>query len=159
MKQNNIGTAATLIIFSTFAAAVITVLLLGVSAYRNINITSRAGYDERVSLSFIWTKARTWDSASGMYVDDFYGQRALFIDEIIGGQTFHTIIYYYDGWMRELFIEAGFDFHPRDGARISRVVSLDFEEFENGLIKAFAGDEFVLISPRSDAGGAGGAIR
>ena len=161
-KGSSIGTVATLIIFCVFSVSVITVLLLGASAYRNINTTSRAGHEERICLSFVWTRIKNSDGGSGLSVGYFEGRSALFIDEIEGGTKYHTIIYYYDGWMRELFFEEGLEFGLNDGARISRVESLSFEELSNGLIRATAGAESILIAPRSGYGftvAQGGGIR
>ena len=160
-KGTSIGTAATLIIFCIFSVSVITVLLLGASAYRNINTTSRAGHDERICLSFVWTRIKNSDGAGGFYVGEFDGAPALFIDEMEGGTRYRTIIYYYDGWMRELFFEEGLEFNRADGSRISRVESLSFEELENGLIKASSGTESILIAARSGFGFTvqGGGVR
>ena len=145
-------TAVVLIIFCMFAMSVFTVLMLGVSAYRNIAETSTQGHEERVCLSFIWTRAKIEDEAGKMYVGDFHGLPALFIDEEYSGTAYQTAIYHYDGWIRELFFEARFDFLPRDGTRVVRSESLMLEQYENGLIKVTAGPESVYIFPRGREG-------
>ena len=146
------STSATLIIFCVFAVSVLTVLMFGVGAYKNMTDISREGYDERVCLSYIWTKVKNGDAAEAVYVTDFDGLPALCIDEVYGGDKYHTVIYHYEGWVNELFYEDGLDFSPGDGMPVLKNEALSFERLEAGLIKISAGAESVFISPRGQSG-------
>ena len=141
--------AAVLIIFCVFIIAVFTTLILGVRTYQDIVEASRQGYDERVGLSYIWTKVKAGDEAGRVYTGEIHGLPAVFIDEEYDGTIHHTAIYHYDGWIYELFFETGYDYLPRDGIPIIKIKSLLPESLENGLIKISAGEESIIISPRS----------
>ena len=162
VHDNKAGTAAALMVFCVFAMSVLTVLMLGVSAYRNVTDISRKGYEERLCLSYIWTKVKNGDRAGMVYITDSHGLSALSIDEMYDGATFHTLIYHYEGWVHELFFESGLEFSLGAGMRVLKSESLSFEQLESGLIKVTAGSQSAFISPRGKkavAYGGGGPVR
>ena len=143
------GDSAVLILFCVFIMSVFTALALGVGTYQNITAASRQGHDERIGLSYIWTKVKTGDEAGKVHAGDFHGLSALFIDEEHGGVSYRTAIYHYNGWIYELFFEAGYDHLPRDGVPVARNGSFHTERLDNGAIKVSVGPESVLILPRA----------
>ena len=147
---NKSDTAAALMVFCVFTVSALTVLTLGVRAYRNVTDLSREGYDDRVCLSYVWTKVKNGDEAGRVGIVDFQGLSALRIDEAHGGVEYRTVIYNYEGWVRELFFEAGLEFPPEAGVPVVENESLSFERLEAGLIKVSAGAESVFISPRGE---------
>jgi hypothetical protein len=154
-KGRKISDIAVLIIFCVFTISVFAVLIFSVSAYRNIHTATLENHDERIALSFLWTKVKSADLPENVYVRDFHGVSALFIDEEIDGVVNHTAIYHYNGWIYELFFESGNTFFPRDGVRLIENNSLTFEQFDNGLIRVTADSITMYISPTSmNEGGA-----
>ena len=149
-RGQKIDTVFVLFIFSVFAVSILIVLMLGASIYHNIAEMSEEGADERLALSYVWTKTKKSNDAGIIYISDFYGSNALMIDETIGDRHFQTIIYYEDGWLMELFAEKGFSLGRTDGSRVIRVSHLEFEAIEYGLIKTTAGDRTLFIYPLSN---------
>ena len=147
----SVDTIFVLVIFSIFAFSVLLVLMLGASVYRNINDISRDGEQEHTALSYIWTKSKNFDNANSIHVGDFEGVPALFIDEAFGDTEFRTAIYYYDGWLYELFSETDLSFSPADGVRIAPVNGLRFNDLGEGLIEVSTGGKNLIFSPRSGA--------
>ena len=148
-NRNRVDMVFVLMIFCTFAVSVFLVLILSGSIYRNMADISSDGQNERIALSYIRTKIRNTDSAGGVSVDNFQGVPALALEEYIGGSTFVTFIYHYNGWIHELFHERGHYFLPGDGVAVVRVDSLEFEEVEEGLIRVVTDHGSLLIYPRS----------
>ena len=162
VHDNKAGTAAALMVFCVFTMSVLAVLMLGVNAYRNVTEISRDGYEDRICLSYIWTKVKNGDEAERVYVTDFHGVSALCIDEEYDGTAYHTMIYHYEGWVYELFFESGLEFSPSGGVPVIRNASLSFEKLEDGLIKVSVGSESSFISPRGKvniAFGGGAAVK
>ena len=151
-RDNKAGTAAALMVFCVFTMSVLAVLMLGVGAYRNVINMAGEGYEERLSLSYIWTKVKNGDAAEMIYVTDFHGLSALRIDDVYDGVKLHTLIYHYEGWIYELPFESGLEFTPGAGMRVIGSESLSFEELEGGLIKVSAGSQSAFISPRGERG-------
>ena len=160
-----IDTVFVLMIFCIFAISVFLVLMLAGSIYQNITDIAREGQNEGITLSYIRGKIRSSDSAGSISVDEFYGLPALSIKENIGGSTFVTLIYLYNGWVYELFYqsypsyqsyqsyqsESGHKFLPGAGVPIIRAGSLNFEEFydDNNLIRVSTDYGSLLIFLRS----------
>ncbi|MCL2057185.1 MAG: DUF4860 domain-containing protein [Oscillospiraceae bacterium] len=140
-----IGGAAALMLFCVFVMSVFTVLALGIGTYQNIAAASSSGYGERTCLSYVWTKIKAGDEAGMISTGDFHGIPALFIDERHGRATYRTAIYFYDGWIRELFYESGYDYLPRDGVPIVSGKSFTAQTLKDGLIEISSGDESLLI--------------
>ena len=153
-RRRRIDTVFVMIIFCVFAVSVLMVLMLGASVYENVAAMSRDGYTDHSILSYIWTKVKNSDDAGRIYVGEFYGAPALFIEEEYGQIQYITTIYEYNGWIYELFYEMGLDFLPEDGAQIAEHGSLTFYTYENGLIKVSSDAKDLLIFPRGSANGA-----
>lgn len=147
-RGERVSGAAALMVFCIFAMLVFSVILLGAGAYKNIVEATRGGSEERLCLSYIWTTVKNNDEAGSVYIDTFAGSPALFVSETYGEGSYYTIIYHHNGWVCELFAEAGFDFSPDYGERITKTQTLGFEQLEDGNIIATCGETSVFISPR-----------
>jgi hypothetical protein len=77
---------------------------------------------------------------------------------VYGDTTYETRIYPLDGWIYELFCEAGLDMDPEDGVPIIKAGSLSFEQPERGLIRISSGPYSILIHPRGKPGIVRGAL-
>ena len=149
LKGRNIDTVFVLIVFSIFALSVLMVLMLGASVYKNINDISRAGQQEHMALSYIWTKVKNFDDENAISVGNFEGIPAIFIDETLGDTEFRTAIYIYDGWLLELFSEKALTFSPDSGTRITQINNMTFKETDNGMIEVSLGSSRLLLLPRA----------
>lgn len=152
-RTTRIDTIFVLIIFCVFAISVLMVLMLGASIYKNMSDISREGYDDRTGLSYIWTKVKNNDEEGAIYIGRFGGSPALCFEEVIyddmyGSTTYLTRVYFYNGWICELFSDAELDFLPEDGEQIIKIDDLTFAELDNGMIKVISGGNSILISPR-----------
>ena len=144
-SQNRVDTVFVLMIFCVFAVSVFLVLILSGSTYQNMNDISREGQNERIVLSYIRTKTRNIDNVAVSYFNDV---SMLELVEVFGTRTFVTMIYLYDGWVRELFHEQGNAFQPGDGVPIMEVSSLDFTLIDGGLIRVFTDHGSIVLFPR-----------
>jgi hypothetical protein len=150
--NSRIDTIFVLIIFCVFAISVLLVLMLSAEMYKKMTDISREGYDDRTGLSYIWTKVKNNDNAGKIHIGDFNGVPALCFDEEFSDVIYTTRVYFYDGWIMELFSEADIDFLLEDGAQIIQLDDLVFEEFSSGLIRVSSGGNSLLISPRGSHG-------
>lgn len=151
-KGYKADTVFVLVSFGVFAVSMLTVLLFGATIYKNIVSKSQDGYDDRMCLSYIWTRVKNNDTAGGVYVEEFCGLPALCLEEEFDDTAYRTTIYLYDGWIRELFSETGLEFSPEDGIPVIEADALDFEQMEDGLIRAEVNSENLFIYPRGNSG-------
>ncbi|MCL1819820.1 MAG: DUF4860 domain-containing protein [Oscillospiraceae bacterium] len=153
VKGQKIDTVLVLLTFCVFAVSVLLVLMLSARVYKNMTQVSSEAYNEHIVLSYIWTKVKNEDNEGKITVDDFNGLSALSISADYGGTEYKTMIYRHNGWIYELFSEAGLGLAPEDGtALIESGEPLGFELLEGGLIRASSGARNLIISPRSVSG-------
>ena len=150
--QHHIDTLAALLLFGIFAACVLTVLLTGAEAYRRVTERDREAYDRRTCVQYVATRVRQADAAGSVSLETFGGVKALVLKEYL------TRVYYHDGYLMELYSEAGLDMAPGDG---EKVMPCDWMRLslEDGLLKV------DLLDPQGEVttlylslrGGEGGA--
>jgi len=141
-----------LLLFSTFAIAVLITLMLGASFYQHMADMTRDGYDERTCLSYVWAKIKNSDNIDMISVGDFNGIPALFLYEVYGETKYVTRIYPYNGWVYELFSDVSLEMIPENGTPIIKTDSMLFEQLDGGLIRVSAGSGSVLVQPRGNTG-------
>lgn len=139
-KMNTIDTAFAIALLCMFAASVLMVLLLGTRIYTSMTTATDDSYNERTCLSYIAEKLRHGDKASAVSVGTFDGLNAMMIETEDNHTTYETILYYYDGWLRELFFEKGTSFLKTDGTKIIEAQSVKFTEVKSGLFSVKAVD-------------------
>jgi hypothetical protein len=123
-----------LILFCAFALSMLMVLMTGAGAYKNIRDAVRNHYSEDTCVSYIAMKLRHYDGAdNSVTLGDVGGVPALLLSETMDGDEYVTAIYFYDGYVRELFAEAGYDQRPEDGFEIVEASSLTVTSPREGV--------------------------
>jgi hypothetical protein len=118
-----------LILFCAFALSMLMVLMTGAGAYKNIRDAVRRHYSEDTGVSYIAMKLRHYDDRDcAVSLGEIEGIPALFMAENIAGEEYVTAIYYYDGYIRELFADSGYEWKLDDGFEIIEANSLTITE-------------------------------
>ena len=112
-----------LLLFGVFAVCVLSVLLTGAKAYRRLTERDQAAYSRRTCVQYIATRVRQADDLNGVAVEPF-GEAAALVLQENGGYA--TKVYWYDGYLMELYAAADADLAPEDGEKIMELQSLDF---------------------------------
>ena len=116
-SQHHMDTLAALLLFGVFAACVLTVLLTGADAYGRITVRDGVAYDRRTCIQYVATRVRQADTAGGVSLEVFGGVKALVLKDW-EDPTYVTRVYYHDGYLMELYSEAGLSLSPEDGEKI-----------------------------------------
>jgi len=139
VKKNSMSSVAPLLLFAIFATCIVMVLLSGANIYQKLVNRDQASYQHRTTAQYITTRVRQSDCADVAFIGDFSDLsgseegNTLFLCEILGGRTFFTRIYCHEGYVRELFSEAGVEFIPADGEKLLEANDLYFS-MEDGLL-------------------------
>jgi len=104
-----------LLLFAVFAVCILMVLLSGAEVYGKLTENGRASYSQRTAVQYLTTKLRQEDCMGSLRTESFDGCDALVLTEQIDGEIYETQIYYYDGYIRELFAEPDSGMEPMDG--------------------------------------------
>lgn len=121
-----------LLLFAVFAACVLAVLLTGASAYKRLTQRDQRAYDSRTCVQYIATRVRQSDRADGLEVAPFEDAQALVLKEKSG---FVTRVYWYDGWLMELYSAPDAGLSPEDGTKLLEAERVSFA-LEDGLLRA-----------------------
>ena len=140
------GIAAALMVFCVFTVSVLTVLIMGVGAYNSITDASRESYDATAVSAFLWTKTKNYDEAGRVYAGEFHGIPALYVEEEFSGVTYLTVIYQYEGFLREIFFEQGYQHIPEQGIPVLASDAVLFENLGGGMIKATTDSGEVFLT-------------
>lgn len=120
-------------LYGLFALLALLLVLIGTQVYGGIVDRAAARSDARAALSYVANKIRAGETKDGLYLDVRDGCSLLVIQETDGGQALETLIYYHDGFLRELFQEVGTPFVPADGERLVSIPSFAITEAD-GLL-------------------------
>ena len=156
-RSHTTGKLIWILLSFAFAACVIASLLQGATVYQRINSVLTEEYGVPTGLSYIQTRVRSADTKGGVRVGSFDGLSALVCPQTVDGQQYVTIIYCYDGSLRELFCQADADFTADGGETLMDMDSLTFSDVGDGLIKAECScgtdSGSILLALRSEGGG------
>ena len=137
MKQRSytIDVVIGLLLFCIFTASIFITLISGARAYKDISREMQEQYGERTCLSYIAAKIRHYDSLGSVYLTEFNGISALALEEQLDDADFVTYIYYYEGYVYELFAMKDMELAPEDGLEITQADAISFERVEDSLFR------------------------
>lgn len=115
-RKHQIDGLLVLLLFSVFAISILSVLLTGADAYKRLADRDNAAYDRRTAEQYVATKVR--QAAGEVTVVSFDGVPAIQLAEEVDGETYTTRVYWFDGYIRELFSSAEDDLLPEDGEQV-----------------------------------------
>ncbi|MBQ3030974.1 MAG: DUF4860 domain-containing protein [Anaerotignum sp.] len=134
-KQLKMGSLLALMVFGVFAACLLFLLLTGADVYQKMRQRDTATYESRTAVQYMTTRVHQADRAESITAEAFDGLDALVLREEIGGETYETKLYCYDGWLMELYAAADSDLSPADGEKILELKGLELS-LQDGLLQA-----------------------
>ena len=144
-KQLKMGSFLALMIFGVFGVCILLVLLMGADGYQRMRERDAPVYENRTAVQYLTTRLHQADQAGHIAVADFDGLDALVLLEEWEGETYETKLYCYDGWLMELYAEAGSDLSPADGEKI-----LELRELSLSMADGFLQAELCLPDGRAE---------
>ncbi len=132
--RSSAGTIAAMLLATVFAVTMFLSMVCGASVYRNVADRAEQASKERIGISYMITKIRSFDEGGMVHTGEFGDSDAVFLVQEFDGVRFHTILYVYDGWLRELFCEEDNELPPSGGEMISEAGGLSARMTENGFL-------------------------
>lgn len=121
---------AALLLFGVFATCVAMVLIVGADVYRRLVARDQTVYNRNTCMQYVATRVRQAEEPDWISVEEFGGVNALALSDSLG---YITRIYYYDGYIMELYTKADNILSPKAGEQVIEAGGLDFT-MENGLL-------------------------
>lgn len=138
-NNHKIDTAFVAALFVLFTMTACLLVLIGARQYRITAQVMNDNYENRTVSSYLNEKIRQNDSPSGTFVVDFAGGHALALKNATDS-SYTTYIYYYDGYLRELFVGENSVYTPDSGQKIIACSAFDLTVVQPGLILASVTD-------------------
>ena len=140
VKRIHLNDLLPLVLFLLFGVCIVTVLLLGARTYRSQIRRDREDFVQRTAIYYLTTRVRQNDGAEEWKIGSFESVEnadegdTLYFYKTIGGETYCTRIYCYNGQLYELFSLANDNsFVREDGEKLLSVESIRFCKKNNGV--------------------------
>lgn len=157
MKRSNLAGILVLLVFAVFMVSVLMVLLTGADVVKKLTQRDQQTYNHRTTVQYITTRIHQADQAGMIGVRSSEGKDVLVLAEDIDGRRYETLVYCFDGYLREMFCAAGLDLDPEYGEKILPLESFGVTKDGDCLQIRFAmcgGSEETLIFRLRCGGGA-----
>ncbi len=151
-----IDTLFVLMLFCVFAVSVLFVLLSGAGVYRDTAEVIDDRYEKRVCVSYLSSKMRHYDTEGGLSIGKLGDTQALILTENYMDEIYITYIYYYDGYICELYTGVKSSLRESAGERIipARGLEFDVNESDMAILKILYNDDtFDTIYTYINSGG------
>lgn len=143
-RQSGAGTLAALMLTCVLGATMLLSLAAGAVVYRRVADRVEQSADGRLTLSYITAKLHSGDAAGSVETGQFGGSDAVFLYQDYDGVTYETILYVYEGSLREMLCEKGWEQDPEFGEPVAQAESLEVSQPAEGLLR------LVLTEPPGD---------
>lgn len=140
-KESKLTDLMALMVLLVFALCIMMVLLMGTRVYQRLLDKGAVSFTDRMSVRYVTTRVRQAESVS---VEDFEGCSALVIPETVDGEVYNTLVYWYDGYICEMYCEEGAKLYPEDGEKVIETEEMRFC-VEGDLLTARVGDQQVKL--------------
>ena len=134
-RKHTVDILFVITLFAVFAISVMTLTGVGARVYESIVNRMDESFNSRTAFTYISNKVHQSDADGNVTLGEFGGVEALIISEEIDNITYNTYLYYYDGYLKELFTRAGQNFDPKYGDDILALEGFEVAKLTPSLIK------------------------
>lgn len=127
------------LLFMGYAICIMIILLTGANIYKEIHNRGTEAYNNRINSQYILNHIRQSEDIS---IEEFGDSQALVLHN--SDEEYITKIYFYNGYIMELFISCGSDLEPGAGTRIAKTECWDIE-LKDALLKISGIEENEVI--------------
>ena len=128
-------TVFVMLLFGLFCFTAFVLVMIGVKQYKLTADSMDYNYEVRTATSYLREKTAQNDSGSGIEVRDIDGTQAICLADTINDKTYYTYIYYYEGYLRELFVADDSVYSIESGQEIIELSDMDISENSLGFVE------------------------
>lgn len=123
------------LIYGMFSLFSLFLVVIGARIYRDLTISSRDNAQWRAAFSYVANKVRmNGGTAGAVTIEERDGIPVLSLRQSFEDVEYETVIYFYDGALREYFAAVDQDFMPAAGERIAQAAGFWVEESRTGQL-------------------------
>lgn len=138
-QSHMIGELFTFALFAMFLLLALLIVVIGADGYRRVVDTGDSVGAVRTSLGYVAGKVRSESATDGIRLEEKSGVDTLVLTETYQGTPYETIIYFRDGALWEVYMNAEEnDFDPEFGRMLTEIGSFDMQWTEESLLELTA---------------------
>ena len=141
-ETHRIDSIFIMLLFFLFALTAFVLIMIGVRQYKATANAMDYNYEIRTATSYLREKTRQNSSNSSISIETIDGTNALCLKNTLNNTIYNTYIYYYDGSLREMYIQDGTPFTLNLGQQIVTISGFDMVKTDDGLIIVTISDSF-----------------
>nr|WP_308656948.1 DUF4860 domain-containing protein [uncultured Agathobacter sp.] len=141
-ETHRIDSIFIMLLFFLFALTAFVLIMIGVRQYKATANAMDYNYEIRTVTSYLREKTRQNSSNSSISIETIDGTNALCLKNTLNNTIYNTYIYYYDGSLREMYIQEGTPFTLNLGQQIVTILGFDMVKTDDGLIIVTISDSF-----------------
>ena len=141
-ETHRIDSIFIMLLFFLFALTAFVLIMIGVRQYKATANAMDYNYEIRTVSSYLREKTRQNSSNSSISIETIDGTNALCLKNTLNNTIYNTYIYYYDGSLREMYIQEGTPFTLNLGQQIVTISGFDMDKTDDGLIIVTISDSF-----------------
>lgn len=141
-EAHRIDSIFIMLLFFLFALTAFVLIMIGVRQYKATANAMDYNYEIRTVTSYLREKTRQNSSNSSISIETIDGTNALCLKNTLNNTIYNTYIYYYDGSLREMYIQDGTPFTLNLGQQIVTISGFDMVKTDDGLIIVTISDSF-----------------
>lgn len=103
----DLGKISLIILTILFGLVMVSSIVANMLIYSKVSNNIEIDRGNRLGITYIETKLRSFDHKNGIIVKDFNGVDAIYLGQSIDELDYYTILYVYEGYLREIFCEKG----------------------------------------------------
>ena len=141
-ETHRIDSIFIMLLFFLFALTAFVLIMIGVRQYKATANAMDYNYEIRTVTSYLREKTRQNSSNSSISIETIDGTNALCLKNTLNNTIYNTYIYYYDGSLREMYLQEGTPFTLNLGQQIVTILGFDMVKTDDGLIIVTISDSF-----------------
>ena len=141
-ETHRIDSIFIMLLFFLFALTAFVLIMIGVRQYKATANAMDYNYEIRTVTSYLREKTRQNSSNSSISIETIDGTNALCLKNTLNNTIYNTYIYYYDGSLREMYLQDGTPFTLNLGQQIVTISGFDMVKTDDGLIIVTISDSF-----------------
>ncbi len=139
-ERNSINGLLIFLVYGMFALFSLFLVVIGARVYRDVVTCGKRNTAVRSSFVYLANKIRMESGSSdSIYLEERNDLNVLVLKS--AESEYETLIYFYDGMLREYVGQQNGDFEPKAGEKILDVESFEMEELASGLLNLTMTDE------------------
>lgn len=134
-KNHVIDVVFMLALLCVFTVCGLMVVFIGINVYKDTANNMESSYSERTALAYVAKQIRQNDQTNTIEISEIEGVTALVFNESKSGQDFCKYIYYYNGYLQEIYTIKSFVPVLTAGQEIIEIGGFDAEITQDGMIE------------------------